>query len=854
MSRPAFHAGLAGHHVVAASQASHGGVINFNYGVGPPAAIAPAGPFSTVLFQQDPDFVERPAITAWLHDRLSRPPHRAALVGLGGIGKSQLAIRYAHDVRSSSPDTYVFWVHAGTAQRFEDAYRTIAERLGLPGCRDPETDILRLVRDWLCDERNGRWLMVLDNADDVRVFYAKHSDDREPIAAFLPQSNNGLILVTSRSRDAAERLTGSHNNVWAVPAMEETQALQLLRHKLGAEYDGSVATDLIRDLECLPLAITQAAAYVVRRAPRMSPSTYLTKIRHDRKKKAGLLGKDMGDMRRDAGAYHSIIATWQLTFEGIRQERPSAADLLAFMSFFSPQGIPDWILRSYAGEEDDTSSDGGCARGDEDGDSSSDDDAFEDDLDVLRGYSLVAATLDKGILEMHPLVQFCTQEWLSSTDRALPAKRMFFRVMSKEYPVGTYENWATCRALDVHIGHFEEGEPEDEGVAEDMAVVLASAGYYRWMIGSYKVAEEMLRKAVRLREKVLGPKNLDTLTSVSNLGSVLQDQGKYEEAEEMHRRTLEGWEKALGAERPSTLASVNNLGTVLQYQGKHGEAEEMHRRALEGYEKTLGVEHPNTLTSVNNLGKVLRAQGKYDDAERMHRRALEGREKALGAEHPSTVTSVNNLGLVLRAQGKYEGAEEMHWRALEGSEKALGAEHPDTLRNVSDLGSVLQDQGKYKEAEEIYRRALEGWEKALGPEHPWTLTSVNNLGSVLRAQGKYEEAEGMHRRMLEGYEKALGLERPSTLASVNNLGLVLQDQGKYEEAEEMHRRALEGYEKTLGPENPWTLSSVNILGSVLRAQGKYEEAERMHRQALKGWEKALVLRLVSDNWLHRDHY
>ncbi|KAG5788957.1 hypothetical protein H9Q69_011978 [Fusarium xylarioides] len=126
---------------------------------------------------QDHDFVERPAIAAWLHNRLSQPPHRAAFVGLGGIGKSQLAIHYTYHIRTSSPDTYVFWVHAGTAQRFEDAYRTIAERLGLPGCRDPETDVLRLVRDWLHDERNGRWLMVLDNADDVWIFYTKHDDN-----------------------------------------------------------------------------------------------------------------------------------------------------------------------------------------------------------------------------------------------------------------------------------------------------------------------------------------------------------------------------------------------------------------------------------------------------------------------------------------------------------------------------------------------------------------------------------------------------------------------------------------------------------------------------------------------------
>jgi hypothetical protein len=167
-------------------------------------------------------------------------------------------------------------VHGATVQRFEDAYRIIAERLQLPGCREPDADVLRLVRDWLCDEANGRWLIVLDNADDSGVLYTKHADNRQPLAAYLPQGEHGSILVTSRSRDMAIRLTGSHNSVWAVRAMEEIQALQLLRHKLGTQYDNSMAANIVGALDWIPLAITQAAVFIVRRAPRTSPSIYLT--------------------------------------------------------------------------------------------------------------------------------------------------------------------------------------------------------------------------------------------------------------------------------------------------------------------------------------------------------------------------------------------------------------------------------------------------------------------------------------------------------------------------------------------------------------------------------------------------
>ncbi|KAM0267022.1 hypothetical protein ACHAQH_010124, partial [Verticillium albo-atrum] len=157
---------------------------------------------------QDPDFCRPFGHRGVVTRPLSRPPQRAALTGLGGIDKSQLVMHYTQDIRTASPDTSIFWVHAGTAQRFEDAYRTIEERRGLPGCRDPEMDVLRLVHGGLYERRIGRWLMVLDNADDVRVFSTKHKDDGEPPRACLLQSDNGSILVISWRRDAAEQRDG----------------------------------------------------------------------------------------------------------------------------------------------------------------------------------------------------------------------------------------------------------------------------------------------------------------------------------------------------------------------------------------------------------------------------------------------------------------------------------------------------------------------------------------------------------------------------------------------------------------------------------------------------------------------
>ena len=219
----------------------------------------------------------------------------------------------------------MFWVHASTKVRFEEAYRHIADRLELPGRHDPRVDILQLVSNWLRDETNGQWMIVLDNADDVETFFPlRKGEQDEPsggpsasLAAYLPQSRNGSILVTSRNRDAAARLVGGHQNIKEVQVMDESQGLQLLQNKLQDAVKEEDAADLLRALDYCPLAISQAAAFINQQS-RMTISEYLDKFN---KAKESLLHRDrgdLGDLRQDESASNSVYATWQIPFENIR--------------------------------------------------------------------------------------------------------------------------------------------------------------------------------------------------------------------------------------------------------------------------------------------------------------------------------------------------------------------------------------------------------------------------------------------------------------------------------------------------------------------------------------------------------
>jgi tetratricopeptide (TPR) repeat protein len=713
-------------------------------------------------------------------------------------------------VRDATPRTFVFWVHASTQARFEQAYRGLADRLELPGRNDSNADVLRLVSNWLCDESNGPWMMIVDNVDDVNTFFASRRCNQDgsvgssatSLAAYLPQSRNGLILITSRSRDAAARLTGGYHNIKEVLVMDKSQGLQLLHHKLSAATlnDQEGAIQLVRTLDYMPLAITQAAAYINRRA-HMTIAGYLSEFRANDKRRASLLHQDAGDLRRDQSASNSVVTTWQMAFERVQRERPSAAELLSLMSFFNPQGIPEKTLRRY------NKATANVGALDNEGET---DHTFHEDFDILHAYSLITATTmttaaNHKMWEMHPLVQFCTRVWLSSNGKAEWWNGAFIELLAQEFPSGAYEYWAQCQQLLPHVELLYNTEPASEEPLKAWTQVLTNAAWYLYTKGSYHTAQVVASKAVTARERVLGFDNNQTLTSVTVLAIVLHCLKNYEEAEKLHRRVLEGREKELGAHHPDTLMSISCLGQVLQSQKRYKEAETLHRRALKGCEKELGVYHRATLMSVSSLSIALQSQGNYEEVEKLNQRAHKGFEKELGVHHPFTLKSVKDLAEVLWYKRKYEEAEKLYKQVLEVREKVLGVHHPNTLISVSDLARVLSDQGKYKEAEKLYKQVLEVREKVQGVHHPDTLISVSDLATVLSDQGKYKEAEKLFQRALEGYEKELGAYHSRTLESIDSFARFLNVSKRHEEAAEMYQRAYEVRVKNLGSQHPETL-------------------------------------------------
>ncbi|KAH8696621.1 hypothetical protein BGW36DRAFT_343579 [Talaromyces proteolyticus] len=770
-----------------------------------------------VPFEKNPRFIGCSREVANLEEKIlgDTGMQKAAISGLGGVGKTQIALAVAYRIRERDPNRSIFWIPSTSVETVEQAFQSIGEHFSL---QNPASADMKLkVQRYLSSDRAGPWLLIVDNADDMDMW--TKSMTSPALRSFLPHGTHGFILFTTRNQQLATKLVGP--DVMQISEMDATVAKDLLRKSLIEKElteDKESTTKLIDQLHGLPLAIVQAASYINENS--ISLAQYMILLNQQESGLVELLSHDFEDDWRYTNLTNPVATTWLISFDQIRRSNVLAANYLSFMSCIDPREIPQSLLPN-----NNTSLPQQIQA-----------------LGVLKSYSFVTAQTNSQLLSIHRLVHFATRSWLRKEKRLDYWRLQASERLREAFPSAEPENRLLWRAYLPHaqivlhsVESFEAGQGKwREELSNKVGQCLFSDG-------RYTEAEALLRQVFETRQVVLGPDHPGTLTSMNNLGLVLNMQGKYEEAEMIHRQTLKIKEKVLELDHPDTLASMNNLGLVLNMQGKYEEAEMMYRQVHRISEKVLGPDHPNTLMSMNNLGSVLNMQGKYEEAEMIHRQTLKISEKVLGLDHPSTLASMNNLSSVLDMQGKNEEAEKILRQTLKTSEKVLGLDHPNTLTSMNNLGSVLNMQGKYEEAEMIHRQTLKISEKVLGLDHPGTLASMNNLGSVLDMQGKNEEAEKILRQTLKTSEKVLGLDHPNTLTSMNNLGSALDMQGKYEEAETIYQQALKIKEKVLGLDHPSTLMSMNNLGLALDMQGKYEEAETMLRQTLKISERVLGL-------------
>ncbi|KIM95406.1 hypothetical protein OIDMADRAFT_206491 [Oidiodendron maius Zn] len=696
-------------------------------------------PLTVLPFGRNREFVGRKSqldrLITTLHTNKTEDCPCIALVGLGGVGKTQIALECAFRLKTISPTCSVFWVRASDQMSFDDAYRDIGQQLHILELENDKADIKRLVKRRLSQESTGMWLMIIDSADDFEMFYNSNDTNVSGILSeYLPFSTLGAILFTTRDREAATRYTSS--NVIEVDEMNNTDARELLRHSLQSKQpnqDEEGVTKLLKLLVNLPLAIMQAVAYLNTRE--CTITEYLRIYEESSDNVIKLLSQDFNDARRYPGIKNPVATTWFISFEQILVRDPLAADYIAFISCVKEQDIPRDLLPPASEFEQ------------------------KEALYTLKAFRFINEH-GAELYNMHRLVHLAAQQWLKLKDKWNSWNESALEQVARVFPFPQHENRALWMLYLPHahclIATLNMELKRTNETNQLIADLLHKLGECSKIKGNYATAEVMYRQALQLRETVLGKEHPDTLTSMSNLAVSLHWQGKYAVAEDIHRQTLHLREAVLEKDHPDTLTSMSNLALSLHWQGKYAAADTMHRQTLELRKKVLRRDHPDTLKSMNNLALSLHWQRKYAEAEAMHRDTLEIRIKELGKDHLETITSMSNLAVSLQWQKKYVEAETMHRRILDIRERVLGKDHPQTLTSMNNLALSRSWQGKYAEAEAMHQQTLQLRETVLGKEHPDTLTSMRNLALSLRRQGKNAKAEALQLHVLERRDEVLG--------------------------------------------------------------------------------------------------
>lgn len=773
-----------------------------------------------VSIGRNPDFVGRIAVMSALESKLATKADAvpaAVLCGLGGVGKSQIALEYAYRERGRSANTSVFWVHAGNAARFIESYKRIASECQIPGRDDPNADVLQLVRDWLEAKYECRWLMVVDNVDDRNMFFETLTFAGKALREYIPQSSKGSLLYTTRNRDIGMDLALDRVPI-TVPSMDAQEAQALLGQRIRAESTETEQLELLEELVYLPLAISQAVAFMVKR--HKSVAEYVKLYRGSESTRVRLLGQRFNYHGREIRPLESVVTTWWISFNYIKMENPRAAEILSVMSFLDQQGIPFSLL--IADEEDEFE--------------------FEEAMGLLEAFSLVTLDTHRYACNVHGLVTVAVRGWLSEYEnkRDIIATRAL-QTVSDRFPDGFFESWPTCR---IYFRHAEEVLRSSAVLVQDTSLhakasLLLNMSTFLRMQGRYEASELRAVESMQVFERLYGSEHPDTLSATASYARTIHRRGRYRDGMLLQRQILKSREKVFGIGHRTTLESLNALGSDLQDLGQYREAEEVHRRELVEKQKYLDEQpedvgiQADIIIAMNNVARVLSHQRRFAEAEQLHREALDKGQLVLGHFHPDMFITRGELAGTVRDQDRLDEAEQMYSALLKDRLDWLGDRHPDTLITVSHLATVYARQGNHRKAEDTYREALRVEREILGVTHPSTVTLMHGLACSAFNREDYLQAAIEFEAVLKLQNKVIGLTHPHTMVTRRNLAVALRKFGDFEQGDKLDNETLDmstGLDENKEAERLQTLDN---LAKGFQDRERYEDAERFRRQELE---------------------
>jgi tetratricopeptide (TPR) repeat protein len=731
---------------------------------------------------------------------------RQSIHGMGGVGKTRLAVEYG--LQSRADYTALLFASAETPA---DLRRNLADLVGpsvldLKELREVREEEVRFagVLNWL--QNNPGWLLILDNVDSEK--------SAEEVERLLPRLQTGHLLITSRLKEWGAGVEPLELDVLDPTASSEFLLERTAGRRRPTPNDDGDARSLAEALDGLALALEQAGAYVSH--VRCSLADYLARWR--KQDEQVLQWTDWRQMKYPK----SVATTWETTREQLSE---SARTLLEMLAFLAPDPIPEWLLSGEKARPLATEALSGAD--------------VTLALADLEKYSMLRREMagEGWMLLVHRVVQETTR-WRVPSERRVQRLAQMLGILdvaaTGHQDIRTWPSWEWLRP---HLSLSVE-RADAAGIAYPTGRLMNDLGLFLKAKALYAEAEPLLRRALAIAERHFGRDHPSVAVALNNLATLLMDVNCTSEAEDLSRRAMAVDERAFGSDHPKVARHLSNLGILLQTTNRLLEAEQYYRRSLEIGERYLRPDDPDISIRLNNLAGLLQATNREDEAEPLLRRSLQIVEQVFEPNHAEVAVRLTNLANLLQVTNRFEEAELLYRRALAIREHSFGPDHSHVANTAINLGRLLLDTNRRSAAEPLFRRALAINERTFGPDHPDVASSLNNLGLFLRDSGRVAEAETLFRRALESGERSLGPEHTSVADYLTNLGGILRDTSRFKEAEPLLRRALEINERSLGTDHPSTCTTLDNLARLLNATNRNSEAESLYRRALEYRERS----------------
>lgn len=728
-------------------------------------------------------FVGRTTELTKLHTQLHQTDGLTtmAIQGMGGIGKTELALQYArHHLEQQTYKGGIYWLQAKEQDVGTELVNFAQAQLGL---RPP--DSLNLLDQIQFCWRNwpipGDVLIVIDDVTDYAV-----------IKPYLPpQEPRFGVLLTTRLQ------LGASIHRLQVEVLCEDASLQLIESLISPErliQELETAQALCRWLGYLPLGLELVGRFLSRK-----PDWTLAKMQQQLKNKR-LRARALNKRQTDMTAIHeSAAAAFELSWQTLNQNEQRLAYRL---SLFALAPIAWNCVERWSGED-------------------------EDDLEDWRDDGLINRSMltrvGQGTYQLHQLIREFFRSKLSNWPEADNLKRSFCQDMAElAQQIPQTPNREQILAIAPNIPHLAETTTTwpDSLDNKNLSRTFVGLGRFYEGQGFYHEAKTWYETCIQVTKQRCQEDRVTLASIQGHLARIHQFQGQYIESEKLYNQILKIQKEYLDATSPETAETLNDFGVVLYKQGKYREAEPVLRKAIELLIAAYGECHPKVLEVQGNLAALESSQGRYFEAEQLFMQVLETGKQCLEPSNPRIMTNMCNLAFCYKSQGEVDKAEPLYVEALKLCRKLLNEGHPSLTSALNNLGMLYVKQKKYTEAEALLSEALTIQQKVFGEEHPDVARGLNNIAYLYDLQNRFKEAESFYIKALAMRQKLLGQEHPQVALSLNNLATLYRLTCRQEEAKPLYKEALHILKVQLGNEHPLTMRVEQHLATLAATQNE----------------------------------